>query len=339
MHDAVLHTAVVDAVNDGRRGDGSLADAPLDHARRNRGGCGIPDVVVAVERKPDRVDADVDCVGDTAVDTAVAGPAGGGDDHEVAVGIVDKVGGGAEGDGLDRQPGDRPLHLDLGLSDLPAFPQVIHGVLERGHGDVAAGIGGVGDATESVQVFAAVGFDADKVAAIVDEAGLRGRPGDGLAADAPGNFDGVAGRRRVASRPFAVAVVGGADGGGGGVGAGGGGGGIAAEVIKSGIGRILNAVLGTTGVVKAGNRSRANEDTLGDGEVELSGIGGAIWPSAVGGAGGILERRGNGVCSNGGLLLVAQGVVARVRGHGTNLDFAVVDEVGGKRHFGIRNYR
>ena len=339
MHDTVLHAAVVDEVgDDGWRGDGRLADAPLEHARRNRWGCGIPDVVVAVERKPDRVDADVDRVGDTAVDTAVAGPAGGGDDDEVAVGVVDKVGGGAEGDGLDRQTGDRPLNLDLGLSDLTAFPQVVRGVLERGHGDVAAGIGGVGNAAESVQVFAAVGFDADKVAAIVDEAGLRGRPGDGLAADAPGNFDGVAGCRRVTGRPFAVAVVGGADGGGGGVGAGVSGG-IAVKVIKSGIGRILNAVLGVAGVVKAGNRSRANEDTLGDGEVELYGIGGAIRPSAVGGAGGIVERRGNGVSSNGGLLLVAQGVVARVRGHGADLDFAVVDVVGGKRHFGIGNYR
>ena len=129
-----------------------------------------------------------------------------------------------------------------------------------------------------------MGDDADLVGEVIDEVGFRGGTGDGLAADAPRYLDGIACCRRVAVRPLAVALMGGANGGGGDIVASQGSVGDAAKDVETGIRRNFNAVLGTAGVDKVGNRGRTHQDALGNGEVELPGIGGAVGPFAVGGA-------------------------------------------------------
>ena len=339
MHDAILNGAVVDAVDGRGRIDGSLVDAPFNDERSGGAGIGVPNIVGGIEHEGGLVAAGVGFVGDAAAfKVAVFGPVGGRDDDEVIVGVVDKVGGAIEIGGLDRQLGDGPRNLDLIYPIRRVFPLVVRGVDEGGDSGVAAGIGGVG-VDEGVLILAAVGDNADLVGEVVDEVGFRGGPGDGLAADAPRYLDGIACCRLVAVRPLAVAMMDGADGGGGGVVAGEGGVGGAAEDIEVDVGRIVDAVLRIAGVGEAGLGGRAHQDALGDGESKLPGIGGAAGPSAVDDAGRIVERRGDGVGSDGRLLFVAQGVVARGRRHRANLLLAVVDEIGSGRHLGRGNKR
>ena len=337
MHDAILNGAVVDAVDGRGRIDGSLVDAPFNNERSGGAGIGVPNIVGGIEHEGGLVAAGVGFVGDAAAfKVAVFGPVGGRDDDEVIVGVVDKVGGAIEVGGLDRQLGDGPRNLDLIYPIRRVFPLVVRGVDEGSDSGVAAGIGGVG-VDDGVLILAAVGDDADLVGEVVDESIISSGLGDGLAANAPGDVDGVARRRRIAVRPLAVAMMDGADGGGGGVVAGEGGVGGAAEDIEIDVGRIIDAVLRIAGIGETRLGGRAHQDALGDGEGKLLGIGGAVGPSAVDDAGGIVERRGNGVGSNGHLLFVAQGVVTRGRGHRANLLLAVVDEIGSGRHLGRGN--
>ena len=337
IYDAMLQEAIVDAV-DGRGWiDWRLVNAPFNNERSGGARIGVPNIVGAIEHEGGLVAAGVGFVGYAAAfEVAVFGPVGGRDDDEVIVGVVDKVGDAAEVGGLDRQLGDGPRNLDLIYPIRHVFPLVVRGVDEGGDGGVAAGIGGVG-VDEGVLILAAVGDDADLVGEVVDESVIRGGLGDWLAADAPGDVDGIARCRRVAVCPFAVAMMDGADGGGGGVVAGDGGVGGAAEDIEIDVGRIIDAVLRIAGIGETRLGGRAHQDALGDGEGKLLGIGRAVGPSAVDDARRIVERRSNGVGSDGRLLFVAQGVVGRGCWHRANLLLAVVDEVGSNGHLRLGN--